>query len=404
MALFNYSALDYENALKEGVVDGTDKAMVARKLLSQGLRPLEIKSHSEPKSPLFSMELFKRETITRADIEFFTKQIALLLDAGLSLDGALRVMKQNSNKPVFRDFMGQLERRLKEGKSFSQALAEYPQFSPMYVNVVKAGEEGGILPEMLTKMTEYQATFHELKQFVISASIYPAFLLVVGFAAICMLLLVILPRFEILFSGLGKDLPVNVAMMMGFAKLVRAHYLVALILLIAPPALLVSYLRSGKGKRVFDRLATRLPILKGFVRDLETTRIFRTIQVLVENGVHLATALKIGSGVASNREYKRVLTRATEALKEGREVGKKLRSEGLLPDLASDLLSIGEESGRVGEVCGQIADHYEYELRGRVKRIISLIEPLFILLIALVAGWVVISMLSVILSINEIAV
>ncbi len=127
--------------------------------------------------------------------------------------------------------------------------------------------------------------------------------------------------------------------------------------------MLVSYLRSVRGKNVFDRLMIRLPVLKGFVRDLETTRIFRTIQVLVENGVHLATALKIGSGVATNREYKRVLSRATEALKEGREVGKKLRSERLLPDLATDLLSIGEESGRVGEVCGQIADHYEYELR-----------------------------------------
>lgn len=405
MPLFNYSALDNENTLKEGVLDGVDKAVVAQKLLSRGLRPLEIKPHSERKKSAFaSLELFKREKITRADIEFFTKQIALLLDAGMSLDGALRVMKQNSNKPAFRNFMGQLERKLKEGKSFSQALAEHSQFSSMYVNIVKAGEEGGILPEMLTKMTEYQTTFHELKQFVISASIYPAFLLVVGFLAICMLLLVILPRFEVLFTGLGHALPVNVALMMGFAKMVRSHVLLSLLALIGPPALLVSYLRSVQGKNVFDRLMIRLPVLKGFVSDLETTRIFRTIQVLVENGVHLATALKIGSGVATNREYKKVLSRATEALKEGREVGKKLRSEGLLPDLATDLLSIGEESGRVGEVCGQIADHYEYELRARVKRIIALVEPLFILLIAIVAGWVVISMLSVILSINDIAV
>lgn len=249
MSLFNYSALDYENTLKEGVMDGTDKAMVAHKLLSRGLRPLEIKPHAErKKSALASIELFKREKITRSDIEFFTKQIAMLLDAGMSLDGALRVMKQNSNKPVFRNFMGQLERKLKEGKSFSQALAEHPQFSSMYVNIVKAGEEGGILPEMLTKMTEYQTTFHELKQFVISAAIYPAFLLVVGFVAICMLLLVILPRFEVLFTGLGHALPANVAFMMGFAKLVRSHIFLSLLVLIAPPALLVSYLRSVRGK------------------------------------------------------------------------------------------------------------------------------------------------------------
>jgi len=403
MALFNYSALDVSNSLSEGVMEGLDKGTVAKKLLQQGLRPLEITPHSEAKRPLWSAEIFKREVITRADIEFFTKQVALLLEAGLSLDAALRAMNKNSTTPVFRDFLGQLERKLKEGKSFSQALAEYPQFSPMYVNIVKAGEEGGILPEMLTKMTEYQATFQELKQFVISASIYPAFLLVVGFLAINMLILFILPKFEVLFSGMNRSLPINVSIMMGFSRLVREHFIIASLLFFGPPAALVSYLRTGKGQKVFDRLATKLPLVRGFVRDLETTRIFRTIQVLVENGVHLATALKIGSGVASNREYKRVLTRATEALKEGREVGKRLRSEGLLPDLAADLLSIGEESGRVGEVCGQVANHYEKELRTRVKRVIALIEPIFILLIAVVAGWVVISMLTVILSINEIA-
>ena len=125
--------------------------------------------------------------------------------------------------------------------------------------------------------------------------------------------------------------------------------------------------------------------------------------MLVNNGVHLATALKISSGVAGNLEYQRLLRQATQALKEGRRVGQKLKGQGLLPDLAADLLSVGEESGRVGPVCGQIADHYENELRERIKRIISMIEPLFILIIAVVAGFVVISMLSVILSINEIA-
>jgi len=405
MALYDYTALDHENALQEGVMEGPDKAMVARRLLSQGLRPLEIREHAKARGGgLFGRQLFRRATITKTDIEFFTKQIALLLEAGLSLDAALRVMRQNSNKESFKEFTGQLERKLKEGKSFSQALADYPYFSPMYVNIVRAGEEGGILPEMLKKMAEYQHTFQELKQFVVSASIYPAFLLVVGFFAVVMLVVFILPKFEVLFSGISRELPLNVAILMNIAHFVRNHFLIALVLLLAPPVALVQWVRTGQGRKTFDHLANRLPVVSGFIQDLETTRIFRTIQVLVENGVHLAVALKIGSGVASNQEYKRVLARATEALKEGQEVGKRLRREGLLPDLAADLLSIGEESGRVGEVCGQIADHYENELRTRVKRLIALIEPIFILLIALVAGYVVISMLSVILSISEIAV
>ena len=404
MGLYKYTALEIDNTQKSGVMEGGDRTMVAKRLMQQGLRPIEIRDHAEGGWSFdFSLARFRKNKITKADIDFFTKQVSLLLEAGLSLDAALRIMREQTNKPAFKEFTGQLEQKLKEGKSFSEALADYPYFSSMYVSVVKAGEEGGILPEMLMKMSEYQASFQELRQYVISASIYPLFLLFVGLLAMMMLVLFILPRFEVLFEGMGQQLPMNVKFMMNTAKFIKEHVFIAFALLLTPPVAVVSYFRSPQGRITYDRLVIKVPVLSGFIRDLQTTRIFRTIEVLVENGVHLAIALKIGSGVATNMEYQRSLNRATEALKEGRQVGKKLREEGLLPDLAADLLSIGEESGRVGQVCGQIADHYEHELRARIKRIIALIEPLFILLIAVVAGYVVISMLTVILSINEIA-
>ena len=407
MALFDYTALDGENEVRSGVMEEADKGAVALYLMRKGLRPLEINIHSRSRTPFFSFtafwEKFQTNKVTRADVDFFTKQITLLLDAGLSLDASLRIMKAQSRKPSFQQFTGEVERKLKEGKSFSQALSEFPFFSPMYVNIAKAGEEGGILPTMLNKISEYQATFQELRQFIVSASIYPLILLAVGVIAIIVLVTAILPRFEILFSGLGHQLPVNVKVMMSVAHFVSNHYIIVLAAVFGPVVALVRYLKTAKGREHYDRLAIRIPMLKGFVRDLETTRIFRTLEVLVNNGVHLATALRISSGVAVNCEYRRVLNRATEALKEGRLVGRRLKDEGLLPDLAVDLLSIGEESGRVGEVCGQIADHFENELRIRIKRMISMIEPALILFIAVIAGYVVVSMLSVILSINDIA-
>ena len=407
MALYDYTALDSSNESLAGVMEEADKNSVARRLLQQGLRPLEIKKHRESRGPSFSLaairDRFQSKRVTKADVEFFTKQLTLLLNAGLSLDASLRIMKAQSRKPAFRRFTGEIEQKLKEGKSFSQALSEQPIFSSMYVNVARAGEEGGILPAMLTKISEYQATFQELKQFIISASIYPLILLVVGLVAIIILVTAILPRFEILFSGMGQELPVNVKLMMSVAHFITGHYLLALLLLIGPPLALYKYLQTEEGRKKYDHLAVRLPLLAGFTRDLETTRTFRTLEVLVNNGVHLATALRITSGVAVNSEYREALNRATEALKEGQQVGKKLKAEGLLPDLAVDLLSIGEESGRVGEVCGQIAEHFEAELRMRIKRIIAMLEPALILFIALVAGYVVVSMLSVIMSINDIA-
>ncbi|OGQ97039.1 MAG: hypothetical protein A2521_14580 [Deltaproteobacteria bacterium RIFOXYD12_FULL_57_12] len=404
MGLYNYSALNAENAVVEGVLEENDETAVARRLMLQGLRPLEIRQRSPAKMTL-PLARFRSQKISTADINFFTKQIALLLNAGLPLDGALRVMKQQATKPAFKEFTGTIERDLKEGKSFSQALAKHPKhFSSMYVNMARAGEEGGILPAMLVRTSEYQSTFQDLKQFIISASIYPVILIFVGTVALTILVTLILPKFEVLFEGVGKQLPLHVRMLMETAKLISSHFFLTILLLAIPPIALISYLRTSKGRRVADRLLIRTPLLANFIRDMETTKIFRTLEVLVNNGVHLATALKISSGVASNSEYQHLLHQATQALKEGQRVGKRIKAEGLLPDLAVDLLSIGEESGRVGQVCGQIADHFENELRVRIKRLIALVEPVFIVFIAIFIGYVVFSMLSVILSISDIAV
>lgn len=403
MPVFSYIAQDHANNIKRGTLEDSSREAVTARLLKSGLRPMEIRRALEGQNR-FSLQSLRRDRVRLADIDFFTKQVSLLLGAGLSLDKALRTIRQHSHSGAFGEFVGDIERKLKEGRSFSEALAAYPKyFSLMYVNIVRAGEEGGILPAMLTRIAEYQATSRDLRKFIVSASIYPAFLLLVGLGAVIILVTAILPRFELLFEGMGQDLPLNVRIMIDSARMISDHFLIFVILLVGVPFALIRYFRSEQGREAIDRLSLRLPVISSFVRDLETTRIFRTLEVLVNNGVHLATALKISSGVAGNREFQRLLNRATTALKEGQRVGLKLKGSGLLPDLAGDLLAIGEESGRVGLVCNQIADHYEDSLRMKTKRIIALVEPVFILLIALVAGYVVISMLSVILSINDIA-
>jgi len=403
MSLFSYTALEANNQIKKGVIEEIDQKSAARYLMAQGLRPLEIKAHVAEKKISFSLPKFGKNKLSKTDIDFFTTQIALLLNTGLALDAALRVMKQNSQKEEFKQFTWEMEHKLKEGKSFSEALADYPMFSSMYINIARAGEEGGILPAMLSKIAEYQKTFQELTQFVISASIYPLVLMGVGIVAVGILITTILPRFEVLFKGMERQLPTHVLLLMSFAKLVSSHLFLTLLILVLPPALIIYYFKTPKGRKLFDEQIIRLPIVSGYIKNLETTRIFRTLEVLVKNGVHLATSLKICSGVATNREFSKLLKNATRALKEGQAIAPKLQGKGLFPELAVDLLAIGEESGSVGEVCGQIADHYENELRVMIKRMVAMIEPAFILGIAVVAGYIVISMLTVILSINDIA-
>ncbi len=293
MSLYRYSALDSSNAIKKGVIEEIDKASAARRLMGQGLRPLEVKEHRDSQKSAINFDFFKGKKLNKTDIEFFTTQIALLLNAGLSLDASLRTMKQNSQKPAFKEFAWDIERKLKEGKSFSEAVADYPQFSKMYVNIVRAGEEGGILPAMLLKISEYQKTFQELGQFIVSAAIYPLILLVVGFIAITILVTTILPRFEVLFEGMGQQLPFHVKILMSGASFVSKNLLLSIAAVVTPPAWVVYYFKTEKGRQYFDAKAIQLPIISGFIRELETTRIFRTMEVLVKNGVHLATSLKI---------------------------------------------------------------------------------------------------------------
>lgn len=401
MALFKYQAQSADGVI-EGVIEGDDLHSASQHLLRQGLRPFTIDSYEQKKGfSLLSATKLRKGRLKSGDMEFFTSQLALLVKGGMSLDGALRLIAKQTDKKELRDFASRLEQRLKEGLALSDALEQEPAFSSMYANIVKAGEEGGVLPEMLDNIAEYQTQARELRQFIISSSIYPLILLAAGFSILLVLFTVILPRFKVLFEGMGKEMPMNVAILMAIADFMSSHFLLSAALLVALPTLLYFYVKSARGQETLDDLATRLPILKGFIRDIETTRIFRTLEVLVKNGVHLVTALRISTGVASNRHYKKLLAQATVALKEGQQVAPKLRG-AFIPDLAVDLLAIGEESGRVGETCGQIAHYFEKQLKERLKRLITLVEPAFLLIMSFGAGYIVLSMLSVILGMNDI--
>ncbi len=401
MSLFKYQAQSGGEVV-EGIIEADDLQSASQDLLRQGLRPFTLAPYAQKKKrSLFTGTQLRSGRLKGSDMEFFTSQLALLVKGGMSLDGALRLIAKQTDKKELRDFASRLEKKLKEGLALSTALEEEPAFNTMYANIVKAGEEGGVLPEMLDNIADYQAQARELKQFVISSSIYPLILLSAGFGILIVLFTVILPRFKVLFEGMGKELPLNVAMLMAVADFMSSHLFLTFALVVSLPTLLYFYATSARGRQDIDDLAIKMPIMKGFIRDIETTRIFRTLEVLVKNGVHLVTALRISAGVATNRHYKELLAQATVALKEGQQVAPKLHG-GLFPALAIDLLAIGEESGRVGETCGQIAHHFEKQLKERLKRFIALVEPAFLLIMSFGAGYIVLSMLSVILGMSDI--
>jgi len=253
MARFKYQALLPGGSQQQGYIEAEDEREAASLLTRQGFRPLSLEPAREEGQgrrglAAFSTLAGRNARLSQAEIDFFTSQLAMLLKAGLQLDTALKLLARHGNEEKLSRFCRELERKLKEGKPLSRALVDYPWFSPIYVNMVRAGEEGGMLPEMLERLSRYQEEMRELKQFVVSSSIYPAFLLVVGLAAILLLLGVILPRFEVVFAGLNQELPAHVRLLMQAARLVSGHPLATAAILLAPPLGLAIFLRTPEGR------------------------------------------------------------------------------------------------------------------------------------------------------------
>ncbi len=351
------------------------------------------------------ISLLKRSgrSLTGKELLLITREMAHLMKSGLPMERSLNIIIQTSEvKPILA--MAQyLKESLQGGKSLSDAMAVKPEeFSDLYINMVRVGEMGGILPQVMEKLAGFMERTEEIKKFIISSSIYPAILMMIGMVSVGVIMGVVVPRFAAIFKDLGQKIPASTQLLIQASQFLRSWWW-AIILGTGVLSLSLwrfSATRSGKDR--LDRIWLKLPMLGSLILDIQVGRFTRTLGTLVQSGVPLLKGLAIVREVVSNVVVKLAAEQIYRQVKEGKRVSVLMKDQGIFPAMAVQMVALGEETGKIGEMLISVSDDLDARVQSKIKSLLSLLEPVAILLMGLVIGAVVISMLMAIFGINDI--
>ncbi|HDN27507.1 MAG TPA: type II secretion system F family protein [Thioploca sp.] len=393
---YTYKACDIEGNTQEGELSAESEQEVVTLLQNRQLIPLSI----EQQAP--SGGLFTRQSIKNSDIIDFTNGLCTLVEARIPLDRALGLLEGITEKQVVQQLIEDLRRDVKEGKSLAEALQTRPTiFSRMYVNMIHAGEEGGILEQLLPKLADFMAQADAAKRSIISSLIYPIILLIVGVLSVILLMVFVVPSFATLFEDMGSNIPSSAAFLLGLSDWLKNY---GWTLLFIPVLLWYGWrqLDATPERRLQrDQMMLSLPMFGGLILQAESSRFCRTLGALLGAGIPLLKGLHIAKGVMENQVLANSLAQIEEAVRGGISLGKALVNEGKFPVLLAQLVIVGEESGRTGAILDKLAETFDGYVKQQTSRLVALLEPLLILFLGVIVGAIVITMLSAIFSINE---
>ena len=399
---FSYKATDRSGKIFEGAMEGRDEKAVVESLQKLGYIPIRV-SAIQAKGAMNPRIRSYFERVTLKDLMVFTQELSTLIEAGLPLDRSLQILTELTEKEKFREVVRDLLRKIEAGSSFSEALSSYPGIFPrLYINMVKAGEVGGVLSLILARLTKYLQTSKEMREYLVSVLIYPALLTLVSGMSIVILLTFVIPRFAKIFADMGGTIPLSTQILLSVSQFVKDTWWAIAGGLVVIGFGIRSYTRQGEGKVQWDQLKLRLPIVGHLVKQMEIARFARTLGTLIQSGVPILQALQIVRETVSNEIISRSIGEVHTGVKQGGGISKTLQNQGIFPSLAIHMMTVGEETGKLDEMLIRVAETYEVSLQNALKRFISLLEPMVILFMGLVIGFIVVSMLLAIFSINEI--
>ena len=404
MALFQYRAADHSGKVVEGIMEAEAERGVVSRLHEMGFTPLRIAvPGGVPRSAFQTPLAFSfRRKVSERQLLHFTQELGTLLGAGLPLDRALSVLAGLVEGEEFKRIVRLLLEGIRAGKSLAACLEEHSHVFPkLYVNMIRAGESGGMLEGVLHHLAEYLERSLQLKEDLKSALTYPVILAAVAGLSLTVLFIYVIPRFSLMFKDVNQALPWMTKLIIDFSYGLSRYGWVVLVLLVFGATGGAFYIRDPEGKLQWDRWRLNLWVLGDHLRKLEVARFARTLAALLRGGVPLLEALGTVQGVVGNRDVARAIAQVQNRVREGKGMVGPLAESGIFPDLALSMIAVGEETGRLEGMLVNVADHYDQEVKQATKRLTSLLEPALILGMGLVIGVIVISMLTAIFSIND---
>jgi len=404
MQTFTYKATDSTGKIINGTLEATETRDAVAKLQDMGYIPIKIAPANGRRwldaDLLKTLSLLQR--VSTRDVVNFTQDLSTLLGAGLPVDRALALLIDVQENEKFRGVIGDILKTVQGGSYLSDALGKHPRvFSTFYVNMVRAGEAGSVLDSVLDRLSIFLENAEELRDYIRASMVYPLFLVFVGGISIIVLLTFVVPKFSLIFSDMGQAIPTTARFLLGLSDILRNYWFILLGGLGGLYYFFRRYAQTPAGRLKMDQYKLRLPVSGDFVRKVETARFARTLGTLTNSGVPILQALKLVTGIIGNQVIARSMANVYDRVKEGERLSKPLGDMGVFPSLAIQIITVGEETGKLDEMLLRVAENYEKIVKNMVKKFVSLLEPTMILAMGLIVGFIVISMLMAIFSMNE---
>jgi type IV pilus assembly protein PilC len=427
MPRYTYVALDSRGQESTGLVDASSPNEAIGQLRQAGYFPTNVAEEAavgavaprgrqrpartktatparaeKPSGGKMNIVLFQRKTVKPRTLMIFTRQLATLIDAGLPLLRGLTVLAKQERDTVLKSTIAQLSDAVQGGSTFSEGLAQHPRiFNDLYVNMVRAGEVGGVLELVLARLADFQEKAQKIKNKVVAAMVYPVIVLLLAVAIMSFLLVFIVPRFEQIFHDMlgDKPLPAVTLFVIGVSNFMQNHYIVLLGIIVA---LIVGYrfsARTKSGRALLDAAKLRMPLFGDLLRKTAISRFSRTLGTLVTSGVPILQALNITRETAGNAVIAGAISQVHNSVKEGESIVLPLEASGAFPPMVISMIDVGEETGQLPEMLLKIAEVYDDEVDNSVAGLTSLLEPIMIVLLAVVVGTIVIALFMPLISI-----
>lgn len=397
MPVFSYTALDPQGRKQQGQLEVADLDAAARQLQQRGLLVVSLKPGSRLLRPGR-----QRSVLKAVELITITQQLTTLISAGQPLDKALTTVLKNLRRPETRSLLERVRDQVKAGQPLSQALDEHPaSFSPFYTSLIRAGEAGGVLAVTLEQLSSYLERSHKLRGEVINALIYPAFLVIGVIGSLALLLAYVVPQFVPIFQDLGVPIPFVTQAILALGEFVNQWGLVSLGALAGIAWLLLAARRDPRRRIVQDLRAWRSRLAGPLLQRLETARLTRTLGTLLNNSVTLLSALDIGRDVSANQALRAHVERTTEAVRQGSSLADALSADPLLPELAVQMIEVGEQSGTLGPMLLKVADVYDLEAKRTIDRLLAALVPTLTIVMAVMVAAIMLAIMLPLMSLTS---
>jgi len=401
MGNFTYKAKNRSGNVVNGVIAADHRSAVMERLLGMGLMPLEINQAANSGNKSGSGPLFKKR-IKKASISIFMRQLGDLLNAGVPLVKALTTLTNQQSTPQLKEVIHQIKTSVVSGSNLADALAEHPKlFSELQINLVHSGEVSGSLESVLNQIAEFAEKEQALISRVKTALAYPVLLFLVGTGSVIFLMTFFIPRFAVIFSDMGHNLPMPTQILMGVSHFIRTFWMVFILVIAGGVYLFRKWVNKPSGRLQYDGIKLKIPIVNDLVTKIAVSRFCRTLATLLKSGIPLLTALKVVQGATGNAVIANEISEIAGSIREGQSLAEPLRMSRIFPMSVVEMISVGEEAGNLEDVLFKVSDAFDIEVDNAVQMFVSLMEPAMILFMAIIVGFIVISMLLPVFTLNS---